>query len=100
MSRSHCHQLSEALFELRRIFLERRRSGRSFEDNEIIALERVCRILAEHASAMENEFERMRFAGIARQEPDIDALLSEARRPGSNVALFRMIPRPHYGGAA
>lgn len=94
-------QISDALFELLAIFADRRRQKRGFNDEELGALERVCSVLGERAVILEDEVSRLRIAvGEARSFVDVDALLREVRRPGTNVTLLGLAPRRVPMGAA
>lgn len=93
-------QLSDALNEIQRMFAGYRRTKTGPTDRELVAFERVMKVLSDRSYELETEITRLRFGAVDRFERDTDALLAEVRRPGSNVTLFRIVPRPHYGGAA
>lgn len=93
-------QVSDALNEIRHLFAGYRRDGHQPTERELAAFERILQVLSDRSHDLETEVTRLRFCAVDRREHDTDALLAEVSRPDSNVTLFRMIPRPHFGGAA
>lgn len=58
------------------------------------------RTLKRRARELENEVSRKRWNRAAREEQarETSAILAEIQRPGSNVALFPVVPRPFADG--
>ena len=93
--------LSDGLFELRRSFAATFPSGGMVLDDE--QTDQLVTLLKEFgamARRLENEVSRSRWNEPALRDriAEAEKILAETKRPGSNVALFPVVPRPFQDG--
>jgi len=79
--------LSEGLRQLRGFFNRYREKPTVMPPEDARVFQRCCDLMIERAKKLEQQP-----AGI-----DTSLLLQEIQRPGSNVALFPVVPRPIQG---
>lgn len=90
-------ELSDGLRALRECLAELARNRRPITSREAAALDRSCVLLEARARELECEVSRHRWNEAARKErraAETARLLAETKRPGSNVKLFPVAPRP------
>lgn len=95
--------LSDALSALRRNLADYEDTGVVLCGEEVRSLRADLKELLMAARNLENEVSRRRWNEMGRSERDwavetARAIAAEVGRPGSNVALFPMIPRPFTDG--
>lgn len=97
------YALSDGLSALRRALLDYEGTGVQLEGKAVRTLRAQLKELLISARNLENEVSRRRWNEMGRSERDwavetARAIAAEVGRPGSNVALFPMIPRPFTDG--
>jgi len=105
-------ELSDGLVELSRLLTDYEHEPKVLDPEDARIFRAILRELRLRARSLENEVSQHRWNAAARAEREADraamraagdALLAEALRPGSNIALFPVIHRPFSdgrGGAA
>jgi hypothetical protein len=96
-------ELSDGIEELERQFKDYTHEAKVLDPADAIALIACCALLKRRARQLENEVSRKRWNDQARAERDEETrrVLDAVTEPGSNVALFPVVPRPFsdgYGG--
>ncbi len=93
-------ELSDGLAELGRLFNDYTHEPRMLRPEDARAFIACCKELREEARRLENEISAKRWNEEAVRDRIVETgrILDAVRRPGSNVALFPMIPRPFSDG--
>lgn len=102
MGKRMSYDLSDSLKEIGRRFDDFDTSGVVLEGMAVRNLTATLKTLASMALDLEHEISCSRWNTMAREERTLDAatIAAEATRPGSNVILFPVIPRPLSDGLA
>lgn len=100
-------ELSDGLFDLRRLIAAYEHEARVLDPTDARILARCIKELGIMARDMENRLSRLLWNEQARAEQaaeaarcaaEADRIAEAACRPGSNVRLFPVIPRPFSDG--
>lgn len=93
-------ELSDGLVELRHLLDDYQHEPRILDPQDARILSRCIQELTTRARALENEVSQKRWNEIAKAErlADMDSIIEAVHRPGSNIALFPVIPRPFSDG--
>jgi len=95
--------LSDGLVELSRLLKDYEHEPKVLDPEDARTFRAILRELRLRARSLENEVSRHRWNAAARAERESrkaagEAVLAEISRPGSNIALFPVIPRPFSDG--
>ncbi|WP_048648971.1 hypothetical protein [Nitratireductor soli] len=99
-------ELSDGIAELRAQFDVYAREALVLPQRDARALQVCCDLLYQRARAMETALSQHLWNEAARRDRAMDAerIAAELERPGTNIALFPVVPRPQSapetGGAA
>ncbi|RUU24987.1 hypothetical protein EOD08_23960 [Mesorhizobium sp. M6A.T.Ca.TU.002.02.2.1] len=93
-------ELSDGLFDLRRLIADYEHEARVLAPEDARILARCIKELGIKAREMENHLSRLLWNEQARAERAAEAerIASAVCQPGSNVMLFPVIPRPFSDG--
>lgn len=100
-------ELSDGLVELSRLLTDYEHEPKVLEPEDARTICAILRHLRLRARSLENEVSRHRWNAAARTERAAEreamratgeAVLAAVSRPGSNIALFPVIPRPFTDG--
>ncbi len=94
-------ELSDGLQQLKRELAEYDHEPRILDPQDARVLIECVELLHQRARDLENEVSAKRWNEEARRDRilEMDRILSEIQRPGTNVRLFPVVERPLFGGA-
>ncbi|WP_054309994.1 hypothetical protein [Mesorhizobium sp. 1M-11] len=95
-------ELSDGLQQLKRLFVDYQHEPRVLEPDDARIIQQCIELCYARARELENEVSAKRWNDEARRDRlvEMDRILSEIQRPGTNVMLFPVVERPIFEGSS
>ncbi len=93
-------EVSDGLAELSKLLADYEHEPRVMQPDDASTLRACLKVLRNAARRLENEVSQKRWNAEAKHDRivETEVILSEVTRPGTNVLLFPIIPRPFSDG--